>query len=149
MSEWICLKCEARLDDSEIKEKKSWLAEDYYETIGVCPHCGNDEFAEAKYCKECGEWKPEDEFFDDVCKSCQEDLIAEYRHNPEKVYFATIDDTDKIEISTFLKTMFSTVEIERILLNKLKETGADCEKYIDIDREFFLEHIIQKGGAKE
>lgn len=45
-----------------------------HETLSVCPCCGAD-YSEAEQCKQCGEWRFEDEIFGGLCADCLESEV--------------------------------------------------------------------------
>lgn len=48
-----------------------------YESFGVCPECGSDDYEEVKQCSECGEWFSTDELYScGCCEDCLQDLMT-------------------------------------------------------------------------
>lgn len=111
------------------------------ETVSGCPECRGD-YEEAYQCEICGEYFFEDELHSDVCDNC----IDVYKNDVDVCYKIGDEDTEEIKINCFLATMFNAWEIEAILYNHLKNTNKeiDCSPFIDNDRSWFAEKILEK-----
>lgn len=111
------------------------------ETVNDCPNCGGD-YEEVFQCEKCGEYFFEDELHSDVCDDC----IDVYKNNIDVCFKIGDEDTEVIKINCFLATMFNTWEIEAILYNHLKSAGGDvdCSPFIDNDRSWFAEKILER-----
>lgn len=111
------------------------------ETISGCPHC-DGEYEEAFKCEKCGEYFFEDEMHGSMCDSC----IDNYKYNIDVCYKIGAEDAEEIKINCFLVAMFDTAEIEAILYNHLKsaDKDIDCLPFIDNDRSWFADKILEK-----
>ena len=115
------------------------------ETVSDCPNCGGD-YEEAFRCEKCGEYFFEDEMHGDMCDGC----IDAYKYNVDVCYEIGAEDTEEIKINGFLVAMFDTAEIESILYNHLKNANKeiDCSPFIDDDRSWFADKILEKEVAR-
>lgn len=116
------------------------------ETVSGCPYCRGD-YEEVHECEICGEYLFEDEMYGDVCDNC----IDNYKYDVDVCYEIGAEDTEEIKINCFLFAMFDTAEIETILYNHLKNANKeiDCSPFIDNDRFWFAEKLLEKRGVIE
>lgn len=142
-----CVTCGEVFDTPETKS--SYLCEcgesSVYEGYGVCPNCQSDEFEEAQKCEVCGEYMLEDEIFGDVCEGC----IQQYENDIQGCYELSQNEAEEISINAFLCTMFTTQEIEELLLRELKNANASCKKFIESDKTRFGELLLEKEKKNE
>lgn len=75
-----CTDCEQFFDEEEAKAERERIGEfwgeDAYKDYIVCPHCGSDQIEEARKCKLCDEWKPDDAH--DCCEHCRDKVFDMY-----------------------------------------------------------------------
>lgn len=107
---------------------------------GECPVCGG-EAAEAKECLECGFEHFDDEMFSGICEDC----INGYRKDFKTCYKIAKEgeDNEAVFLNALLTTIFTTSDIEQILLDFLEKNNpdVDCIKYIERDKEWFAEGL--------
>ena len=118
------------------------------ESVGGCPNCHGD-YEEAMPCKICGSHKFEDELNGEVCDKC----LDEYKHDIEMCFKVGANETDKVDLNYFLASMFEKEEIEQILLENLrkkeKHQRVDCQEFIDSDRSWFAERLVEELGKEK
>lgn len=115
--------------------------------ISGCPLCGG-EYEETKPCAICGSEQLEEDLNGGICDEC----IDKYKHDIDMCFNVGKYDDDKVEINCFLAAMFDKKEIEEILFDRLKMRvqyireyiEADCEKFINSDRSWFGERILEE-----
>ena len=109
------------------------------ETFLVCPFCkGTPD--EAHLCKDCGEWFTMDELTGGLCDECLEKLKNQYRFNIDKCVELCGEETESVNLSSFVLSMFSESQIEEILLNELRKSEkVDFLPFIEYDIEWFVE----------
>lgn len=114
-----------------------------YETVSGCPECRGD-YEELKPCKICNSECFEDELECDICYEC----IEKYQYDIDMCFKIGANDTDEVKLNCFLSYMFKKDEIEKILFEKLKERQKyeqiDCEEFIDFDRSWFAEMLLEE-----
>lgn len=119
-----------------------------YESMSGCPYCQGD-YKEAIPCKICNSECFEDELESDVCSEC----IEKYQYDIDMCFKIGANDTDKVELNCFLASMFEKEEIEEILFKKLKEEEkykrVDCKKFIESDRSWFAERLLEELEKEE
>ena len=80
----------------------------------------------------------------DVCFEC----IEKYQYDIDMCFKIGANDTDEVKLNCFLSYMFKKDEIEKILFEKLKERQKyeqiDCEEFIDCDRSWFAEMLLEE-----
>jgi hypothetical protein len=114
------------------------------ETFACCPYCKGD-FDKTKNCEICGEDFFEDELFGDVCEDC----IQQYENDIQGCYELSQNETEEISINAFLCEMFTTQEIEELLLRELIGSNASCKKFIESDKIRFGELLLEKEKKNE
>lgn len=142
-----CLECGHIFERGE---EKYWR-ESYGEEMCGCPLCGGS-FEETRKCAVCGGEFLREElngYKYEVCEDCQD----EYKYNVDVCY--RIGDTNKesIEINSLLATLFSVDEIEAVLYRELKEAQKikpiDCKSFLDIDRDWFVDEMVEEVRKNE
>ena len=141
-----CVTCGEVFDTPETKS--GYLCEcgesSVYEDYGVCPNCESDDFEEARKCEICGEYMLADELFGDVCEDC----IQQYENDIQGCYELSQNETVEISINAFLYEMFTTQEIEELLLRELISSNASCKRFIESDKTRFGELLLEKEEKK-
>lgn len=140
-----CESCGHLFEDGEQAILESFLGECHgrqiFERTYVCPLCRSN-YDEAQQCQECGEWYTENELFSGLCENC----IDAYKNDIKTCYEIGAKSLEEIEINSFLAEIFSKHEIEEILFRELKESNkiksVDCSNYINADKEWFAEMLI-------
>lgn len=148
-----CCECGEVFDEDEVQTWDEYRGECFgfpaYETLAGCPQCG-EAFEEAYECKGCGRYFLSDELFGDVTEGYCADCLEDYRYDFETCYEISDDDGETVEINSFLASMFTTPEINSILFealyerNKFSGKPVDCKEFIDDDREWFAEKLLER-----
>ena len=143
-----CAWCGEVFSEDSVETKSGYLCEcgdhSVYEDYGVCPYCGSDDFEEARKCEICGEYMLVDELFGDVCEGC----IEQYENDIQGCYELSQNETVEISINAFLYEMFTTQEIEELLLRELISSNASCKRFIESDKTRFGELLLEKEEKK-
>lgn len=125
---YICLECGNVFENQE--------------TIG-CPYCGGA-YEESIPCVFCGRESLEDDLNGDLCDDC----VDKYKNDIFMCFNVGKNDTESVEINCFLACLFEKDEIEEILFEELKSRNkyseVDCEKFINSDRAWFAEMILEE-----
>lgn len=115
-----------------------------YRDVCICPQCHCDEFEEARKCEICGEWKSEDEMECDVCYDCMD------KHKYDFDYCENLcgDETEAVQINSLYASLLTPRQIDVILRRELKQANEiqplDCTEFIDSDRSWFADRMIEK-----
>ena len=125
---YICEHCGKIVEPDEMEKKKSWLTERDYETLYVCPNCHRDELVEAQKCKKCGEYHAEYTMNEGYCPDCAEEIFDRFKYDPKGIYDLTKEETEEVELNAFLTAVFSTADIEEILINSLVRDAKFCKE---------------------
>jgi hypothetical protein len=133
---FICETCGHIFDEDEIYSVK----EDYGQTFDCCPNCGGN-FTEAEQCDICGDWTSVDDLHDSVCENC----ISAYRYDFSECARIGEIEKEEIKLNSFLVSMFTTAEIEELLLKELEKSNkfkpVNCSPFINSDIEWFASKI--------
>lgn len=114
---YICPNCNQIVD--ELPTRREFLTNQYggQDAVKVsdrsCPKCG-EVLEKAEACSECGEYHLTLNLLDGLCPLC---FAKKYTFE----FAVSDDDTEAIEINSFLASQFDTDEIETILREKLRE----------------------------
>ncbi len=114
---YICRKCEEVFDEDElntVRDRVSDYAGGSYETFCECT-CGG-EYAEAKQCCDCGEYFAEDEMSGEYCSEC-----LKKQATIENAIESGKDADTEISINGFAAYVFSTEEINKILIDAIEK----------------------------
>jgi hypothetical protein len=141
---YICKECGDVFNQFEVdtweEDRGEFWGMPCYERMSGCPNCRGD-YVEAKRCVECGAWIPEDDW--DMCEEC----MADYE-NEEICLELGVETEDEIKLNGFLLSVYSRKEIEKILLEHLKqdeEKMANAIKdYCEWDTMYFIEWVRKK-----
>lgn len=144
---YICLDCGHIFEEGE----QITFQENIVEYFGVpcskkisgCPKCGG-EYEESKPCDICGSEHLEEDLNGGLCDEC----IDKYKNDIEMCFNVGKNDDDSVELNCFLASMFEKNEIEEILFEELKKRNkyvtVDCEKFINSDRSWFAERLVEE-----
>lgn len=163
-----CLHCGAVFEEGQqavwSENRGVFWGETCYEDVSGCPLCGQG-YREATKCEICGEYF----LADDSDRACN-DCIEKYRYDIDMCFKVGSGDTENVKINWFLSCMFKPEEIEQILLQHLKSEEEenrtryeqelriygkanlkkiDCKKFIDVDREWFAEGLVEEVKNNE
>ena len=146
-----CLECGHIFDEGE---QAVWEEHHPYgmgyaaESFSGCPIC-NGSFEKTKKCKICeGEFLEEELNGYVVCNDC----IDDYQKNFEICYkISKKMPREEIKINSLIATVLSVEEIENLLEDYIsqKHPDIDCEKFINIDRDWFAETLIEEVNKNE
>lgn len=148
---YICLNCGNVFEDGEQitfqENRGEYFGVPCSKKISGCPKCGG-EYEESTPCDICGSEHLEEDLNGGLCDEC----IDKYKHDVDMCYKIGAGDTEAIELNCFLASMFDKEEIEEILFRELKEREKyikefvrnDCEKFINSDRSWFGERILEE-----
>ena len=143
---YFCLDCKGSCESNELGSYSECVGEFWgspaYQSFAVCPYCGSEEIVEAMECKVCGTVYPEDEIHGAVCDEC----LNKYKQDPQRCYDVTKEHKTEISINDFLAQMFTESEIEKILLDFCLERKVDCTEYVDWDKSWFGDCIIEHNS---
>lgn len=146
---YICLDCGHIFGEGEesnwSESRGEFWGVSCSEDVSGCPLCHGD-YEKAVMCEKCGAYHLEEDINGGICDNC----LDEYKYNIDVCYKIGDEDKEEIKINCFLTSMFDEQEIEAILykhLKEAKETGADvdCSAFIDNDRSWFAEKLLEKG----
>lgn len=113
-----CERCGYIIDETEI------IVPDEYGDI-YCPACGASDWSEGDICEECGEYFREQDGSNGFCLECM------LKHSKDYDFLKSTGEPDvDVPLNGFLAWMFRPEEIEKILMETLKQNGTDCSKYI-------------------
>ena len=117
------------------------------EEMSGCPLCDGD-YEETVRCELC-----EGEFLaDELCGYCCDECINSYINDIETCFAIGKEATENIELNGLLTSIFSKEEIEEILMNALREEQkkkpVDCSDFIDADRSWFAEMLVEEVNKK-
>ena len=149
---YICLKCGHIFEEGEQAHWEESRGEFFgricSESMIGCPLC-HGEYEESTPCEICGSEHLEEDLIGGVCDDC----IDKHRYDIDMCFKVGKNDTENIEINCFLASIFDKTEIEEILFRELKEAEKcrkiDCEKFIEIDRDWFAERIAEEVRKNE
>jgi hypothetical protein len=91
-----CLACHNSFHESERETYK----EPYGERKSCCPHCGADNFTNAKLCAECLEWLSEEEIDDNygLCFECAQRVKTKF-----KLFLNELSDAERVFLDELLE----------------------------------------------
>jgi hypothetical protein len=147
-----CEKCNAVFDSNRyIYETGTANFPDWFEindwnyTEGTCPFCDTEDCPTIELCSACGKYHEFGEMRGGVCPDC----INRYRGNREACYeISQNTPRESIELNAFLLSLFTTAEIEDILLKHARDNDiTDCDTFIDSDDDWFGEQVALREGA--
>lgn len=147
-----CLECGHIFDEGEQRESRECIGEYWgrpvYEDSDGCPCCGGA-YEMTVECEICDGEHLEDELTSGVCEEC----LKEYQHNPDMCYRISKaeEETEEIEINSFLASVFEPSEIEDILINFIRSRmpDYDCSEYINQDKSWFADRLIEEVEKNE
>lgn len=141
-----CLECGHIFEEGEeghyFENGECWGAP-YSQKIYCCPLCKGD-YDVTTPCEICGSEHLEEELNGGLCDEC----IDKYTNDIEMCFKIGKNDDDKVELNCFLASVFEKDEIEEILFEELKKRNkyvtVDCEKFINSDRSWFAERLVEE-----
>ena len=141
-----CLECGHIFEEGEeghyFENGECWGAP-YSQKIYCCPLCKGD-YDVTTPCEICGSEHLEEELNGGLCDEC----IDKYKNDIEMCFKIGKNDDDKVELNCFLASVFEKDEIEEILFEELKKLNkyvtVDCEKFINSDRSWFAERLVEE-----
>lgn len=143
MEKCKCNECKSLFDSDEIKKERDWVGMcgdiDAYQDLYVCPVCGSANIEDAYECPKCERYFTEDEITYGICDEC----IDSFRYDVGTCEKIAEGETEKVEINTFLASIFSPAEINDILRNYMYTNmdEIDCSNFINEDKYWFAEKI--------
>ena len=144
---YICLDCGHIFEEGEQTERSENRGEYWgvscFQYLSGCPKCGG-EYEESTPCAICGSEHLEEDLNGGLCDSC----IDNYKNNIDMCFKVGKNDDDNVELNCFLASMFEKSEIEELLFEELKKRNkyvtVDCEKFINSDRSWFAERLVEE-----
>jgi hypothetical protein len=144
---YICLECGHIFEEGEQKTWKENRGECFgvscFQYLSGCPKCGG-EYEESTPCSICGSEQLEEDLNGGLCDEC----IDKYKNDIHMCFNVGKNDDDDVELNCFLASMFEKREIEEILFEELKKRNkyvtVDCEKFINSDRSWFAERLLEE-----
>lgn len=141
-----CLECGHIFEEGEeghyFENGECWGAP-YSQKIYCCPLCKGD-YDVTTPCEICGSEHLEEDLNGGLCDEC----IDKYKNDIEMCFKIGKNDYDKVELNCFLASVFEKDEIEEILFEELKKRNkyvtVDCEKFINSDRSWFAERLVEE-----
>ncbi len=154
MADYRCLNCDTEFDDCDAdyidEDRGECWGRIAYQRVRACPCCRNTEIEELKECPHCEKLILESE---EMCGECEK--IFAVAKDPEKCYkVAEAMEEATVEINNYLAYMFSSSEINEILLSTLLHPGCRSKiaeysrEYIESDFESFAEAYSDTEGGK-
>ena len=143
---FICKDCGSVFECPDYTEENvgEYWGQPAFQAIDLCPYCHCDEFEEARKCEICGEWKPEDDMECDVCYDC----MNEHKYDFDYCESLCGDETEAVQINALYASLLTPRQIDMILRRELKQANAiqplDCTEFIDSDRTWFADKMIEK-----
>lgn len=144
---YICLECGNVFEEGEQITFQENMGECFgiscNKKISGCPKCGG-EYEESTPCAVCGSEYLEEDLNGCLCDEC----IDKYKNDIEMCFNVGKNDDDNVELNCFLASMFEKSEMEEILFEELKKRNkyvtVDCEKFINSDRSWFAERLVEE-----
>ena len=144
---YICLDCGNIFEEGKQITFQENMGEHFgekvYKKITGCPICGG-EYEESTPCSICGSEHLEEDLNGGLCDEC----IDKYKNDFDMCFKIGKNDDDKVELNCFLASVFEKDEIEEILFEELKKRNkyvtVDCEKFINSDRSWFAERLVEE-----
>lgn len=113
---------------------------DPFLVVGECPVC-NGRLKFTVKCELCEQDFLVEELNSDVCDDCLED----YSENIDLWYkIGQQCNKEVIKINPLFDAIFSIDEIENILLNAAKERGLSCKPFVDVDKSWLAEKLLEE-----
>ena len=143
---FICKDCGSLFENPDHMEENvgEYCGQPAFQTIDICPNCHCDEIDEARMCEICGEWISEDDMECDVCYDC----MNEHKYDFDYCEKLCGDETEPVEINALYASLLTPRQINLILRRELKKANTiqplDCTEFIDTDRFWFAEKMIEK-----
>ena len=145
----ICLGCGNVFNTDEVQRVQDYRGECWgrpaYEEELVCPHCKSNDIDDAEECEICGSWCSTEELYDNggLCTACLE------TYNTDKECIEACErnnETESVELNSYLAYMFSEDEIEDILLEELAKS-ANSTNVAKLRENFVKENsfVFRKG----
>ena len=136
-----CLECGNIFEDGEQstwqEARGEFWGQPVSETMSGCPRC-HGYYEETTPCVECGSEQLDDDLYGGMCKECLDPYVNDF----DTCLKLGEVQKESIEINSLLVTMFTTSEIEEILIRELKESGnIDCSSFAYDDLEWFAENL--------
>ena len=125
----------------EEEDKAVWIETygEFQEEETGCPYC-YENYEEAKHCFLCGRHYTEDELTEGVCDDC----LNSFNNNIDVCFEVGSKESKDIALNSMLVELFNSEQIEEILLRELKEAGKiDCSAFINSDKEWFVENLLE------
>lgn len=149
---YICLNCGNVFEEGEQITFQENMGEHFgekvYKKITGCPICGG-EYEESKPCDICGSEHLEEDLNGGLCDDC----IDKYKNDIDMCFKVGMNDDDNVELNCFLASMFEKSEIEELLFEELKRKNkyvtVDCDKFINSDRSWFAERLLEELGKEK
>lgn len=147
----ICDDCKRVFEHPDgVREKVGeYCGQPAYQTVDICPFCHSDSISEAVKCEICGEWKSEDDMGCDVCYACMD----EHKYDFDYCEKLCGDETEAVQINAFYASLLTPRLIDIILRRELKQANAiqplDCTEFINSDRSWFADKMIEKKMEHE
>ena len=144
---YICLDCGNIFEEGEQITFQENMGDRFgdkaYKIISGCPKCGG-EYEESTPCSICGSEHLEEDLNVGLCDDC----IDKYKNDIDMCFNIGKNDDDKVELNCFLASMFEKIEIEELLFEELKRKNkyvtVDCDKFINSDRSWFAERLLEE-----
>lgn len=117
-----------------------------------CPHCGGHDFTELLECKSCGEYVPEELYYDGYCENCVEKAAT-----PENlIEWCDIEDEKKfLEVNSAVASMCRELKIniedllkevinESVYKDRIEKACKESVKH-EFDTEYFMKWWKNRG----
>ena len=137
-----------------VKEEDEHTGRDVAFLDRVCPFCKSHEFERTVSCCVCkAEFFEEELNYESVCEECIKEMVSRYKYDASGCYkiSRSAGAKDSVKIDSFLASVFSADEIENVLLRELVSAlcvaPVDCSAFINADRSWFIEKLME--GVKK
>lgn len=134
-----CEVCGFVFEEGEEKRKVEThgFIDNRYETWSCCPKCGGS-FDEVECCDLCREDEAKSKVHNGVCEKC----IAKCEKDLDICLAVGERMTQSIELNGLLASLFEIEDIEKILIEKLKQDGwTDFKEFIYEDVDIFAAEL--------
>lgn len=147
-----CLECGHIFDEGEqarwIESRGEYWGTPCSEEMSGCPLC-KGEYEKTKPCKICGSEHLSDELDGGVCEEC----VDTHRYDVDMCFRLGKKCKEDVEINGFLASMYSTEEIEELILRDILNTQkikvVDCTPFIEADSSWFAENLAKEVNKDE
>lgn len=118
-----------------------------------CPWCLSDEIGDASLCEECEEWFDGDVLYGSTGKCWCRECLEKKATVEMAIKVGMDDECDPIKVSGFFSEFFSKDEIEKILMDKVKEICPEpflkerAKKYCLVDEYWFADEFGDEVSA--